>query len=91
MTDWLGGNIKDFGLEDWGSIPLTDTMALLTRIHVWPTWSLVEVEQKIVIQEDSLTDYRTIGKHKEYSPIYMGSNIRSKWCTRGTWGNMGMG
>ena len=63
MTDWLGGNTLDCGLEGWGSIPLTDTIALLTRIHVWPTWSLVEVEQKIVIQEDTHTDYRTIGKH----------------------------
>ena len=71
MTDWLGGNTLDCGLEDWGSIPLTDTIALHTRIHVWPTWSLVEVEQKIVLQEDSLTDYRTTGKHKDYSSTYM--------------------
>ena len=54
MTDWLGGNTLDCGLEDWGSIPLTDTLALLTRIHVGATWSLVEVEQKIVYQEDHL-------------------------------------
>ena len=47
-TDWLGGNTKDFGPRGWGLNPLTDTMALLTRIHVGATWSLVEVEQKNV-------------------------------------------
>ena len=47
-TDWLGGNTKDFGPRGWGSNPLTDTMALLTRIHAGATWSLVEVEQKNV-------------------------------------------
>ena len=57
MTDWLGGNTKDFGLEGLGSIPLTDTIALLTRIHVGATWSLVEVEQKNVKRGNTHTDY----------------------------------